>query len=242
MFAESTNLPNSMDPQNKSADLKDLLQTAWSLKDEVLYVWGGGWNEEDNGGGDALTFGKKPEWKAWYLANKEGYDFEQHRFEIHNGLDCSAYLSWVLYNTLPLKTDYVVLAEHYAAHLADLGLGTFTPADQVTDIKVGDILSIDTGHVILALGEYADGSRLLLHASPPGVRVSGTAGEAYRQALRFQKSGWDPLAKEDYLHYDRFRFDPTVLTDRENWRALSGDVIAQKLDQIKNDPNAFVKR
>ncbi len=231
-FAVSRNWPNWMEARNNSARLDDLLKTAWSLKDKVLYVWGGGWNEEDNGGGDALHLGILPEWKNWYEAHKDGYDFEQYRYQIHQGLDCSGYISWVLYNIFPLKTDYVVQAEVYASHLASLDLGTFTPADEVDHIKAGDILSTETGHVILALGEYPDGSRLLLHASPPGVRLSGTKGQAYQEALRFQKNGWDPLAKEDYLHYDRFRFHPDILLDPNGWSDLSPDEIAEKLDQL----------
>lgn len=41
------------------------------------------------------------------------------------------------------------------------------------DYKPGDICSME-GHVWMSLGRCMDGSVLLVHASPPGVRICGT--------------------------------------------------------------------
>ena len=41
------------------------------------------------------------------------------------------------------------------------------------DYRPGDICSME-GHVWMSLGSCADGSVLLVHASPPGVRICGT--------------------------------------------------------------------
>ena len=81
------------------ATLKKFLTIAMKPVGEAVYVWGGAWNEADTGSGDeALTIGVSPKWKAFFEEQDKDYDFEKTRFMIHNGLDCSGFLGWALFN------------------------------------------------------------------------------------------------------------------------------------------------
>lgn len=88
--------------------------------------------------------------------------------------DCSGYIGWLIYNIFPEKEDgYVMKATKMAQTFSTYGWGSYTPCSNVVDWKRGDIMSM-SGHVWLVLSECDDGSVLLLHSSPPGVRVCGT--------------------------------------------------------------------
>lgn len=175
--------------------LKDLLSTALIPCGHTLYVWGGGWNAEDTGAGeDALRIGESPRWRAFYEANARGYDYKEHRYSFGDGLDCSGYVGWVLYNTLeesggtdasrqapcaqPTRTahpeGYVCKSTDMAQWLSGLGFGTYVPKSLSGCSLPGDIVSMK-GHVYISLGTCADGSVVLLHSSPQaGVQISGT--------------------------------------------------------------------
>lgn len=222
-------------PEGPKATLTDFLRKSLEPKDQVLYIWGGGWNEEDTAGGiEANTIGMAPAWKTFYEANLDGYNALDHAYEVHDGLDCSGYLGWVLYNTLNEKRDYVVTSDEADEFLTNLGLGTRKDAAEVTEILPGDIMTTE-GHVYIALGQFEDGSVLLMHSSPPGVRMSGTSGIAYETALLYQNNGWDPLADQAYLHYDQFRFSDEAMPDPDHLREMTTD---QVVDFLYGDPGA----
>lgn len=227
----SSSQPGTAQP----ASLTTMLRTALQPVDEVLYVWGGGWNEEDTGGNEeANSMGVASSWIEFYKNNVNSYVATDHAYDIHNGLDCSGYIGWVLYNTLPEKRDYVFNSDTFGQQLAAMGLGTFKNASEVTEILPGDIMSTP-GHIYIALGTFEDGSVLLLHSSPPGVRISGTYGIAYETALLYQQNGWDPLVDSSYLTYDQFRFNDQTLADPDGLRSMN---VAQVVDIMFEDPNA----
>lgn len=165
-------------PGKKS--IGNLLLTALWPVGSTMYVWGGGWNEADDGAGvEARRIGISPCWKVFADRQTKDYDFEKTRYQIHDGLDCSGYVGWVLYNIFEkenCRAGYVMPSTYMAWEFAGAGWGKYTPADQVKDWKAGDIMSMK-GHVWIALGMCSDGSVLLLHASPPGVILCGTALE-----------------------------------------------------------------
>ncbi|MBQ9990942.1 MAG: hypothetical protein IJP31_08375 [Lachnospiraceae bacterium] len=144
---------------------------------QTMYIWGGGWNEEDGGAGrEARTLGLSPVWKKYADQQDETYDYRKTRFQVHNGLDCSGYMGWVVYNLMETKSGepgYVISSTEMAADFAERGFGEFTKAGEVKDWKAGDIMSME-GHVWMALGSCEDGSVVLIHSSPPGVRLCGT--------------------------------------------------------------------
>ena len=159
----------------KEAKIEELLHIAIQPVGSTMYIWGGGWDDEDQRAGAASTvIGLSPQWKNFADQQDETYDYNEHRLERENGLDCSGYVGWVIYNTFESKDGkegYVVTSTDMAKNYADRGWGEYI--QYPTDFLAGDIVSMD-GHVWISLGTCADGSVLLLHSSPPGVSLCGT--------------------------------------------------------------------
>ena len=161
--------------------LADFIRTGLIPCGQVLYVWGGGWNEEDTGGGDeSRMIGLSPAWKKFYDENAAGYDYNDHRFENHNGLDCSGFVSWAVYNTLETESgheSYLTKSTLLAKSLSDRGFGEYVPNAEITlrgGYKPGDIISMN-GHVWISLGTCEDGSVVILHSTTQGgVEISGS--------------------------------------------------------------------
>lgn len=194
-------------PERKT--IANLLMTAIKPLGSTMYVWGGGWNEEDTGAGvEAISLGVSPRWKEFADKQDETYDFEKTRFQIHDGLDCSGYVGWVIYNVMENvseKQGYVMSAGCMAEEYAKMGWGKFIPAKYVSDWKTGDIMSAK-GHVWIVVGMCEDGSVVLLHSSPPGVILCGTPANRdcseQNQDLDTFKSQAIQLA-EKYMHLYR---------------------------------------
>ena len=185
--------------------MENLLFTAKEPLGDTMYVWGGGWNEEDTGAGiEAVTIGVSPRWKEFTAQQDADYNFKDTEYQIHDGLDCSGYVGWVIYNVFETENGsgeedgYVMKASSMAEAFAGVGWGTYRKASEVTEWKPGDIMSME-GHVWICLGMCDDGSVLLMHSSPPGVRISGTymadgrksqAVELAEQCMRQQYPRW----------------------------------------------------
>lgn len=160
----------------KTATIETFLETALKPIGSTMYIWGGGWNVEDDGSGASSTYlGLNPQWEIFAQAQDESYDFENHRYERENGLDCSGFVGWVLYNTFESQKGqegYVTLSTEMAQSMAERGWGRLICNPK--KFLPGDIVSME-GHVWICLGTCQDGSVLLVHSSPPGVSVCGTA-------------------------------------------------------------------
>lgn len=185
--------------------MENLLFTAMQPLGTTMYVWGGGWNEEDTGAGiEAVTIGVSPRWKEFAAQQDADYNFKDTEYQIHDGLDCSGYVGWVIYNIFETENGsgeedgYVMKATSMAEAFAGVGWGTYRKASEVIEWKPGDIMSME-GHVWICLGMCGDGSVLLMHSSPPGVRISGTymadgsksqAVELAEQCMRKQYPLW----------------------------------------------------
>lgn len=217
--------------------LKNLLDTALMPVGSVLYVYGGGWNRTDDGAGDdACTIGMNPQWKKFFLAQDKSYDYMKHRYEFGNGLDCSGYIGWTLYNVIESKSGcsgYVLPSAKMTKTFCEKGWGTFSKAARVIDYRPGDIMSTE-GHVYMVLGQCEDGSIVLLHSSPNGVMISGTTtlngnknSEGIFLADKYMKKHFpkwyarypDSSRNAAYLtQYDQMRWDLSgnaLLSDRE---------------------------
>ncbi|EET62769.1 hypothetical protein BRYFOR_05120 [Marvinbryantia formatexigens DSM 14469] len=218
-FSQTTKAGTLHNPQLPA--LKFFLQIALQPVGSTMYVWGGGWNESDTGAGrEACTIGVSPRWKTFASQQTASYDYRTTRYQIHDGLDCSGYVGWCIYNLMhmplsnynqhfmlshPESTDtaqrcihvqntstpsvrgatpygYVMPAHHMAANFAARGWGTFIPRNQIVNYRAGDIMS-SPDHVWIAIGECSDGSVVLLHSSPPGVRLCGTPRPARVSAI-----------------------------------------------------------
>lgn len=160
----------------KTATIEQLLEIALEPVGSTMYVWGGGWDGEDSGsGGEATKLGLSKQWKIFAKMQDEQYDFKEHRFERENGLDCSGFVGWVLYNTFEVRAGrpgYVIASTDMAESLAQRGWGKLVKNPR--EFLPGDIVSME-GHVWISLGTCEDGSVLLVHSSPPGVSVCGTS-------------------------------------------------------------------
>lgn len=174
----------------KTGSLADFLKHSFEPVGKTLYVWGGGWNEEDDGAGlEGTTIGIPQSWTDFFYSQDYYYNYANYPYEIHDGLDCSGFVGWTLYNTLETesgKEGYVVNAKDYGDYLSGQGWGTVTPVGEIQDYKAGDIMFNET-HVFIVLGQYEDGSLLIVHSSPPGVQISGTPTSA---------GIWDSIASE----------------------------------------------
>ncbi len=233
--------------ERDSHSIAQLLLLAKEPLGRTMYVWGGGWNEEDTGAGEETrSLGLSPTWEEFASRQDESYDYQNTRYQIHDGLDCSGYIGWVVYNLFETRNGeegYVGKAADMAENFAERGFGEFTEAGEVRDWQAGDIMSMD-GHIWMALGTCEDGSVVLIHASPPGVGLSGTKlpdGKVSRAELLAQEymstyyPQWYeryPVTGCDYRYLTdsaRMRWSTRVLADAQGLRGMDGEEVLQWL-------------
>ena len=210
-----------------------------------LYIWGGGWNGADEGSGVASTqLGISPRWLEFASEQDESYDFNEHRFERENGLDCSGYVGWVLYNTFEKedgKEGYVTFSTDFASSLAQRGWGK--QIENPKEFLPADIVSME-GHVWICLGTCSDGSVLLVHSSPPGVSVCGTSADGKEESIairlateymiinhpEWQKKYPNREVVDVYLeNVTLFRWNKAVMLDAEEFQGKSAEEIMEWL-------------
>ena len=172
-----TNLWIKKQELDSRKNIGNLMLTALKPVGSTMYIWGGGWGDEDTTqGADSVRIGVSPRWAEFAVEQESDYDFNKTRYQRHNGLDCSGYIGWCIYNVMETKSgrdSYIMKAEKMASTYAKWGWGTFTKAEEVTEWKAGDIMSME-GHVWMVVGTCDDGSVVFLHSTPPGVSLAGT--------------------------------------------------------------------
>ena len=252
------------EPYDESRSIADLLLLAKEPLGQTMYIWGGGWNKEDTGAGEETrSLGLSPMWKKFADRQDGAYDYQKTRYQIHDGLDCSGYIGWVVYNLMETRNGeagYVTLASEMATDFSDRGFGEFTEAGEVSDWMAGDIMSME-GHVWMVLGSCEDGSVVLIHSSPPGVRLCGTrlpgdrgqagereasagkVSEAERLAEKYMRKYYPdwyeryPRADCDYRYLTDsscMRWSSEVLADEEGLRKMSAEGVLQWLFDLGN--------
>lgn len=229
--------------------LKTLLLTGLEPVGSTMYIWGGGWNKADNGAGEAArTIGVSPKWEKFFQQQNSGYNYQNTRYQIENGLDCSGYIGWCIYNILNTtsgKKGYVMLAQNMAQNFASRGWGSYKARGSVSDYRAGDIMS-SSGHVWMAVGACSDGSVVLLHSSPPGVQLAGTAtrnGNSSSQAVKLATQYMKKYFPEWYKKFPNCAKDASYLTQYAQMRwALTGDAVMTDPDGYrKKDAAAILK-
>ncbi|MBO4750658.1 MAG: hypothetical protein J5546_10100 [Lachnospiraceae bacterium] len=200
------------------------LKTALLPVGNTMYVWGGGWNEEDTGAGpEACRIGVSPTWKAFADKQTSDYDHHKVRYQIHDGLDCSGYVGWLAYNIFETEDGhegYVFKSTDVAKTFSSYGWGDFIAKKDVKDWKPGDVASME-GHVWISLGTCKDGSVLLVHASPPGVRLCGTQPETYSglsEAAILAREYMSEYYPDWYERFPNFIASDTYLTSSSQLR------------------------
>lgn len=221
--------------------LKRLLLTGLLPVGSTMYVWGGGWNEADTGAGkEARTIGVSRQWERFFLKQTDSYDYRTTRYQISNGLDCSGYIGWCIYNimnTADGEEGYVMLAQDMAGNFASRGWGTFTDRSMVKDHCAGDIMSSDS-HVWMAVGPCGDGSVVLLHSSAPGVQLAGTpskSGNTDSEAVRLASCYMKKYYPQWYIKYPDCAKDSKYLTEFAQMRwDISGDAVMTDPEGYRN--------
>jgi cell wall-associated NlpC family hydrolase len=240
-----TTVPPTTVPDTVS--ILDFLRIAAQPVGSTMYVWGGGWNEADTGAGiEAVTVGVSPQWAQFAAQQGSGYDMNDTRYQIHDGLDCSGYVGWAVYNVLETENGrpgYVMSSSKMAKTYADMGLGIYIPASEITDWQAGDIMSMQ-GHVWIVVGQCADGSVLFLHASPPGVMFSGTKkadgseSDATKLAEKIMKEHYpdwyarfpESARPHSYLtDSSAMRWSTDILSDYEGLRSMTAEEVASMI-------------
>ena len=178
--------------------LANFLRNALTPVGHALYVYGGGWNWQDDGSSvQATSLGISDDWVRFFNANDETYSyggdanpskyFPYGGFNeyYYAGLDCSGYVGWAVYNTLENengRAGYVGSSTSFAKRLADSGLGTWAKLDGISTLTPGDVVSIK-GHVWIAIGTCSDGSAVIAHSTPSPSRVGAEGGGVQISAI-----------------------------------------------------------
>lgn len=196
--------------------LRNLLTTAMEPVGTTLYMFGGGWNWQDDGSGwQTRSIGVQPDWVRFWQEHDQSYTyrttdhaatyypyggFNQYYYA---GLDCSGFVSWTVYNTLHSEDGlpgYGGKSTQMAKRFAGYGWGTWTHSVTTSTVmRPGDIMSM-SGHVWLSLGTCPDGSIVIAHSTPSdshagqpggGVQIgavgNSTSCEAYKLASKYME-------------------------------------------------------
>lgn len=193
--------------------LENFLKTALMPVGTTLYIYGGGWDWQDEGSAiSTRTIGVSPDWVRFFSENDENYTYSQvdgdasktdpknsyyphggYNEYYYAGLDCSGYLGWVLYNTFETESGndgWVGGSTGFAKRLAARELGEWTQDIMMPDgingyeMKPGDIMSIN-GHVWISLGTCDDGSVVLVHSTPSKSRTQQPGGGVQISAIGY---------------------------------------------------------
>ncbi|MCR4893070.1 MAG: hypothetical protein K5989_12935 [Lachnospiraceae bacterium] len=191
--------------------IANFLKTAAEPVGTTLYIYGGGWDWQDEGSSiQTRSIGVSPDWVKFFHEHDVNYTFKskdgnEENAEPENsyypyggyneyyyaGLDCSGYLGWILYNTFETQNGgegYVGGSTGFAKRLSDKGFGEWTQDVKAPDgesgyeMKPGDIMSIN-GHVWISLGTCDDGSVVILHSTPADSRTGQPGGGVELSAI-----------------------------------------------------------
>lgn len=175
--------------------LGNFIKTLLSPVGRTLYVYGGGWNWQDDGSSnEARNPALSPTWANYFDAADAGYEYEGKYFPVdgvnvyhYAGLDCSGFLGWAVYSTLNRIAGgegFVTASGKFAGSLAERGFGAATFDAGLC--YPGDIISID-GHVFAVIGQCGDGSVVIVHSTVTESRTGSRGGGVQLSAVGFTK-------------------------------------------------------
>ncbi len=254
VYACASKVVSTTLPVTGDSTIRNFLLTALTPVGSTMYVWGGGWNKADTGAGkEARSVGVSPTWRSFAKNKTSRYNYRDYRYQIHNGLDCSGYVGWCIYNirnTQNNKQGYVYLASDQAKKYADAGFGTYTEREKVKDYKAGDIMSSTCkccGHVWIVVGECKDGSVVLVHSSPAGVQLSGTvtpSGSKNSEAIKLARKHMKQYYRNWYNKYPKVDKDSAYLSHyaQMRWNTTGAGIVLSDPDGYQNmDAEAILK-
>ena len=176
--------------------IRNFLANALMPVGNALYVYGGGWNWQDNAASDQTRSVALPEsWNRFFQGQTADYNYKNtdpaasfypfHGWNAYYfaGLDCSGYVGWAVYrtlNTADLGAGFVGSASAQAEDFAHRGLGSLSY--DTAALRPGDVVSIG-GHVWICVGRCGDGSLVILHSTPSPSRTGQKGGGAQLGAI-----------------------------------------------------------
>ncbi len=226
--------------------VKNLLRTALMPVGRALYIYGGGWNWQDDGASpEARSIGIAASWAAFFdhQTMRFNYRAKDHTVSYYPygkwneyyyaGLDCSGYVGWMLYhvmNTESGNAGYVMGANKMAKTFAEYGWGSWlreeiTPGDG--KLLPGDIIS-KPGHVWVCLGTCDDGSVVFAHSSPTNSRLGYAGGGVQLSALGNSKDCQAYQLADRYMktyHPEWYQRYPVALKDFAEYTSFAGNEV-----------------
>lgn len=247
---------------SKLATVKNLLIAAMEPVGRTLFVWSGGWDETDRVAGPGVKcIEPLLQWKAFFesqgpdyrnyekyygpncgddgLPNPH-YDLTKFNEQIRAGLDCGGFVGRSIMMCLgkeERKADFRVGA--CAKECVERGWGQLKKAEDITDYKPGDIMTIPKEHVWICLGQCKDGSVVLVHASPPGVHLCGTTlpGKEDSEAVRLASRYMAEYFPEWHKKYPQYSRDGIMYLKESN--QMRWDVSGAK---FMSDPDGYTQK
>ena len=232
--------------------VKNFLKTALEPVGTTLYIYGGGWDWQDEAAAvQARTLGVSPDWVCFFDSQDENYTYKEpdgdpakanpatsyypyggYNEYYYAGLDCSGYLGWALYNVMESENG----ADGYVGSgmvkgMAEKGWGEWTQDVKMPDgkngyeMKPGDVMGIK-GHVWISLGTCADGSIVIAHSTPSLSRSGQPGGGVQISAIGYEKNCEAYQLAEKYMseQYAKwFERYPIYLCDPEVYFAVEGE-------------------
>ena len=238
--------------------LKNFLTTVLSPVGTTLYVFGGGWNWQDQASSNQqMTIGISPSWIDFFQMNDDHYEYKNlndpsksyymYRDMIQYywaGLDCSAFVGWAVYNIVEKISMDVSKSSGYGCHstyaakkLSENGWGTWT-RDLSNGFRPGEIFSMD-GHVWISIGTCDDGSVVIVHSSPSKSKSGHPGGGVQISAINPNNTETKCEAYELASHYmvkyfplwsDRYE---AFLNDYDRYTKIAEDKNAGKFYNMK---------
>ena len=109
--------------------VKNMIANATLPIGKAVYVYGGAWNEADTAAGtEALSYGVSPQWESFYNSQTSSYNYKNTRYQIHNGLDCTGYVGWTMYQIFGKSysnAGYVYQSKTMAKKYSEIFGGTY---------------------------------------------------------------------------------------------------------------------
>lgn len=203
-YDEDGNFYDSKGYMIQKSTIRHLLEVALQPVGKTVYVWGGGWG----GVPEATTVGVSPRWEQFFKQQTSSYDYRKTRYQAHDGLDCSGFVGWVMYNTFNTEDghgSYVMLAQVMAKTFSNWGWGSYRTARKFKSQKPGDVMSLAAGHVYIVIGRCSDGSLVIVHSSPKGVMINGTVSRKGKKKSKAWKLAKKYMKKYYPEWYSKFK-------------------------------------
>lgn len=231
--------------------VKNLLRTGLAPMGNTMYVWGGGWHLDDAiWKNKARQIGTNTAWREFAMNQGSDYNYKNFQYKRLEGLDCSGFIGFCIYNIMNTEENnesYVISSKKMAKNFYERGWGKYVAKNNIETYVAGDIMSRITGkgHVWMVVGDCSDGSVVVMHSSPKGVRLSGTAtkegdrnSEATALAEKYMKRYFPDwyrkypgvMTNTDYLeNYNQFKWNADTLSDPDDYREMWADEILKDL-------------